>query len=188
MSALRGWATAEPRHPVRTAGPQRQALERRQREQGIVGGILGIEGAHALDGKLENLDALFVVQLPRNLNLDAVSAATRSLVGRHDFSAFALAGGGHGQPFRKILSAIWVVEGDQLELRIVGDGFLRGMVRSLVGTLLEIGEGRRPESDMERLLTGLPRSEAGRTAAAQGLSLERVYYGPEWRPLGRYVA
>ena len=91
---------------------------------------------------LSPLDAPFAVRISSEVDLVALQQATLLLVGRHDFTAFALAGGGHGQPFRRILSAQWKESGDELELRIVGDGFLRGMVRSIVGTLLEVGRGR----------------------------------------------
>jgi tRNA pseudouridine38-40 synthase len=57
------------------------------------------------------------------------------------------------------------------------------MVRSIVGTLLEVGRGQRSIDDIQRLLDGRPRSEAGPTAPARGLTLERVGYPPEWKPL-----
>ncbi len=114
------------------------------------------------------------------VDVDGLRAATRALIGRHDFTAFALAGGAHGQPFRRILGADWHEEGPTLELRIVGDGFLRGMVRSLVGTLLEVGYGKRDVEAFGRLLDGRPRAEAGPTAPAHGLVLEQVFYEPRW--------
>jgi tRNA pseudouridine38-40 synthase len=58
----------------------------------------------------------------------------------------------------------------------VGDGFLRGMVRSLVGTLLDVGLGRRTVASFAALLAGAERSAAGPTAPAHGLTLERVWY------------
>jgi tRNA pseudouridine38-40 synthase len=64
---------------------------------------------------------------------------------------------------------------------VVGDGFLRGMVRSLVGTLLEVGSGRRTVESFFHLLAGGSRREAGPTAPAHGLTLERVEYPEEWR-------
>lgn len=125
---------------------------------------------------LSPLDALFAVRVQPGLDLDAVQAATASLIGSHDFSAFALAGGGHGQPVRRILSANWVETGAQLELRLVGDGFLRGMVRSLVGTLLEVGSGRMDPATFASLLEGGSRADAGPTAPAHGLVLQEVHY------------
>jgi tRNA pseudouridine38-40 synthase len=125
------------------------------------------------------LDAPFVVRLTSPVDAAAMRTATAALVGRHDFTAFALAGGAHSQAVRTVLSAQWRERGLTLELRIVGDGFLRGMVRSIVGTLIEVGQGRRRPEDVERLLGGEPRSEAGPTAPARGLVLERVFYGNE---------
>lgn len=139
---------------------------------------------------LSPLDAPFVVRLARDVDLGALREASDALVGRHDFTAFALAGGSHGQPFRTVESARWeeerTEEGVDLRFRVAGDGFLRGMVRSLVGTLVEVGEGRRTVADFRRLLSGRPRDEAGPTAPARGLCLEEVRYGDEWAPTERH--
>ena len=128
------------------------------------------------------LDSLFVVQTPAGLDVENMVRATASLPGRHDFSAFALAGGSHGQPFRHIFSARWEEKGgEELRFRVVGEGFLRGMVRALVGTLVEVGIGKRSPESFAGLLAGRPRSAAGPTAPAHGLALEKVFYPPEWR-------
>ncbi len=130
--------------------------------------------------------APFVWQVARPLDCAAIRRAASRLPGRHDFTAFALQGGSHGQPFRRLFAATVDEHGRELRFRLLGDGFLRGMVRSLVGTLIEVGEGRRPAGDVERLLEGRPRCEAGRTAAAAGLVLEKVFYPARWRPLSGY--
>jgi tRNA pseudouridine38-40 synthase len=130
---------------------------------------------------LSPLDALFSVRLSPAADLEAMRLAAASLVGRHDFTAFALAGGGHRDPHRRIVLAEWRERGELVVLRLVGDGFLRGMVRSIVGTLIEVGCGRRTPADIERLLDGRPRSEAGPTAPARGLVMHEVFYPPEWR-------
>lgn len=122
------------------------------------------------------LDSPFVVQVPARIDLGLMERATALLPGRHDFSAFALAGGSHGQPFRRIHSATWTVQEEELRFTVIGDGFLRGMVRALVGTLIEVGLGRRSPEQLADLLAGRPRSEAGPTAPAHGLVLERVFY------------
>jgi tRNA pseudouridine38-40 synthase len=134
---------------------------------------------------LSPLDAPFALHLPGELDLGAMRQAAEQLVGDHDFTCFALAGGSHSQPVRRIDRVTWREEaGEVLDFRIVGNGFLRGMVRGIVGTLIEIGRGQRQVHDMERLLEGRPRSEAGPTAPARGLTLERVGYPSEWEPIG----
>ncbi|HLX10523.1 MAG TPA: tRNA pseudouridine(38-40) synthase TruA [Thermoanaerobaculia bacterium] len=132
---------------------------------------------------LSPLDAPFALRVPARLDVAAMELAAAALVGRHDFSAFALAGGAHTQPCRTIAAAGFEAAGEELRFRVVGDGFLRGMVRALVGTLLEVGLGRRSPRDFATLLGGAPRGAAGATAPAHGLVLERVLYPPEWQPL-----
>ncbi len=126
---------------------------------------------------LSPLDALFAVPVVAEIELDRLRRCAEMLLGEHDFTAFALAGGSHRQPVRRILAAEWIQSGARLTFRIVGSGFLRGMVRSLVGTLLEVGRGRRSEESFAALLEGRPRGEAGPTAPARGLVLEQVEYG-----------
>jgi tRNA pseudouridine38-40 synthase len=134
------------------------------------------------------LDALFVVPFPGRLTSQGIAEMRRAagfLAGRHDFSAFALAGGSHGQPFRRIFSATWdETGGEELVFRVTGEGFLRGMVRALVGTLIEVGLGKRSPEAFADLLTGRPRGAAGPTAPPHGLVLERVFYPPPWRVQG----
>ncbi|HVG09230.1 MAG TPA: tRNA pseudouridine(38-40) synthase TruA [Thermoanaerobaculia bacterium] len=125
---------------------------------------------------LSPLDAPFAVQVPAKIDLIRMQSAASFLPGRHDFSAFALAGGSHGQPFRRVFAAGWLEQGDELRFTITGDGFLRGMVRALVGTLIEVGLGRRDPEELADLLSGRPRSAAGPTAPAHGLILETVSY------------
>ncbi len=120
--------------------------------------------------------APFVVPAPRGLDLKSMKAAASLVRGRHDFSAFAKAGGSHRSPVRTIHRAEWTEYGDEIRFRVAGDGFLRGMVRALVGTTLEIGRGRRSLDGLAALLAGRPRAEAGPNAPARGLCLERVEY------------
>jgi tRNA pseudouridine38-40 synthase len=127
------------------------------------------------------LDSHFVARAPGSLDAEQLSRAAELLPGRHDFSAFALAGGSHGQPVRRIFSAQWEEKGEELCFRVAGEGFLRGMVRALVGTMVEVGAGKRSPESFAELLTGRPRAAAGPTAPAHGLVLERVFYPPEWR-------
>jgi tRNA pseudouridine38-40 synthase len=127
---------------------------------------------------LSPLDAPFAVRVDPRLDLAAMHAATDRLPGRHDFTAFAKLGGAPGDPWRRIDEAEWLAEADELTFRIVGEGFLRGMVRALVGTLLEVGRGRRSPASFADLLAGASRSAAGPNAPARGLVLQRVDYPP----------
>ncbi|MEM1206017.1 MAG: tRNA pseudouridine(38-40) synthase TruA [Acidobacteriota bacterium] len=130
----------------------------------------------------------FVHGVGQPLDLGAMERALRHLPGEHDFSAFALAGGSHGQPRRRLFSARLSEHGREVRLTFYGQGFLRGMVRALAGTLIEVGRGSRPADDLRRLLQpGHERCDAGVTAPAQGLCLEAVFYPPAWRPLEGYA-
>lgn len=123
------------------------------------------------------------------LDLPAIRAALRRLPGEHDFSAFALAGGSHSHPRRRLFAARLDSHESSLVFHFWGDGFLRGMVRSLVGTLVEVGRGRRSmDAFAELLRPGHVREEAGPTADACGLCLEQVFYPPRWLPLHGYSA
>lgn len=133
-------------------------------------------------------DAPRSLQVRNALDVRAMRDALAALPGRHDFSAFAIAGGSHSQGVRRMFSARLDASPDgRLEVQFWGQGFLRGMVRSLVGTLVEIGRGERPADDMVRLLEpGRTRGEAGFTAPAHGLCLERVVYPGDWRVVEWY--
>jgi tRNA pseudouridine38-40 synthase len=113
---------------------------------------------------------------PHHVDLEALGACAKSLVGNHDFTAFTPTQTDHVRFDRDVLAAEWQRQGDILALRITADAFMRNMVRVLVGTMLEVACGRRGLDDLERLLAGAPRSEAGQTAPAQGLYLESVRY------------
>ena len=120
--------------------------------------------------------AFFVLAVPDRLDLQELRAATLRLPGKHDFSCFALAGGSHRSPVRTVFRAAWENESAGLTLRVGGDGFLRGMVRGLVGTLLEVALGQRSVASFATLLEGGERGAAGPTAPAHALSLERIDY------------
>lgn len=110
------------------------------------------------------------------LDLAAMREATEAIVGEHDFASFRSARGVNHTTVRAVTAAGWKSDGPALTFEIAGRGFLRYMVRSLVGTLVEIGRRTRPPADMARLLASPDRSAAGRTAPAHGLFLVKVDY------------
>ncbi len=114
---------------------------------------------------------------PHALDRDTLDACAALLVGTHDFTAFTPTETDHVR-FERVISAAAWRDGERGELQfwITGDAFLRTMVRALVGTMLQVGGGRRPVGSFEALLAGAHRSEGGPTAPPHGLALARVDY------------
>jgi tRNA pseudouridine38-40 synthase len=111
------------------------------------------------------------------LDLEAMITAAAALPGEHDFTAFRASGSDNNNPVRRVLAATWRAEpGGWLSFTITATGFLRGMVRSLVGTLVEVGRGKTPPTILAELLTSRARHLAGPTAPPQGLYLVEVFY------------
>lgn len=146
-------------------------------------------------GVRQPLIAQSVVHLSQETDWRAMAAAGAKLAGEHDFAAFA--GGGEGVPWserrrapRETIRQVYRCDvrelipwwgassgdGTLIEVRVVADGFLPRMVRTLAGALIEVGQGAYGIERIEQLLAARDRRVAGKTAPAHGLTLWRVGY------------
>ncbi len=115
--------------------------------------------------------------IPQRLNLREMKRASQILIGEHDFSSFRSVGTPTKTAIRKILRAEWRrYRGRVLQLEIEANGFLKQMVRAIVGTLVEVGRGKIDVDEFRRILGSKDRSHAGPTAPAHGLFLKEVRY------------
>ncbi len=115
--------------------------------------------------------------IPEPLDVAALEAAARALPGEHDFSTFRAAGSRPGHAVRRVREAVWQAGAEgRLIFNITANGFLRGMVRSLVGTMVEVGKGKYPAEYLRQALEKRDRGLAGPTAPPQGLFLVGVEY------------
>jgi tRNA pseudouridine38-40 synthase len=113
----------------------------------------------------------------RPLDLKAMQAAAATIVGTHDFKSFEAAGSPRSHTVRTVTAAAWTREGpDLLVFSITADGFLRFMVRNLVGTFVDVGLGKIDPAGFKEVLIARDRRRAGVTAPPQGLFLMQVTY------------
>lgn len=112
----------------------------------------------------------------QDLDWHKMAAASRTLMGTHDFSALAAAKSRPASTVRTISRSEIIRKGHLLVYRVEANGFLHHMVRNIVGTLIEVGLGKRPVDGMKEILDGRDRTKAGPTAPAVGLCLVRVWY------------
>ena len=117
----------------------------------------------------------FVTVLPEKLDLPAMERAAAYLLGEHDFSAFCAAKSKKKSTVRRIDAISITREGEELRFDVTGNGFLYNMVRILVGTLIEVGLGKRSPDSIPGLFGG-SRAEAGMLMPSQGLCLMEVTY------------
>ena len=134
----------------------------------------------------EPQDSRFITPWSRPLDLDAMALASRSLLGLHDFAAFCRRRPG-ATTIRELQRLDWVRDADLVTAYVTADAFCWSMVRSLVGALLAVGEGRREPGWCTTLLTATARSSDFAAAPARGLTLVRVDYPPDDQLAARVV-
>lgn len=114
--------------------------------------------------------------IARPLDFEVLQQSAGLVSGIHVFQAFTPSNSYHNRFEREVLGSRWTRSGDLLTYHITANSFLYGMVRALVGTMLEVSDGKRTLADFERLLSGGERSEAGPSAPGRGLTLTNVAY------------
>jgi tRNA pseudouridine38-40 synthase len=127
------------------------------------------------DGVPDPLTRGHVLTWPRPLDVDAMNHASQSLLGLHDFASFCKQREG-ATTVRTLLDLWWFRQGDLLTGTVRADAFCHHMVRSLVGALLAVGEGRRPVRWPAEVLAAAARDSAVTVVPAHGLTLEEVGY------------
>ncbi|NLV21591.1 MAG: tRNA pseudouridine(38-40) synthase TruA [Syntrophomonadaceae bacterium] len=115
----------------------------------------------------------------QQLDIKAMQRGCSYIIGKHDFRCFCASGSGAKTWERTVYICNLEDKGDWLKLNITADGFLYNMVRIIVGTLLEIGRGRYQPEQISTMIASCERSQAGPTAAPQGLYLCSVKYPQE---------
>lgn len=114
--------------------------------------------------------------LPRHVNVEAIRSGAAHLIGTHDFTSFASTKTMVQNKVRTLYDIAVTAEEDELIFTIIGSGFLHHMVRIIVGTLLEVGTGKKDPNDLPHILRKKHRMYAGCTAPAHGLFLAKVHY------------
>lgn len=129
------------------------------------------------------VNRLYAVHIPYKLAMDVMLRCLKMLIGTHDFASFEASGSrdksittGRGSVRTLYQAELKPTGTDQLQLVFSGDGFLRHMVRNIVGTILEVGKGRKTEEEFKAILKAKDRSAASATAPAHGLFLKTVHY------------
>ncbi len=130
------------------------------------------------DGVPDPLTRGHVLTWPRLLDTDLMNEAGAHLLGLHDFASFCKHREG-ATTVRTLLGLSWVRDGDLLTGTVLADAFCHHMVRSLVGALLAVGEGRRPVTWPGEVLAAAVRDPSVKVVAPHGLTLEEVDYPPD---------
>ncbi|KHF38994.1 tRNA pseudouridine(38-40) synthase TruA [Halalkalibacter okhensis] len=114
--------------------------------------------------------------VPYHISVPRMQEAAQTLIGTHDFSSFCAANTSVVDKVRTLFTISIEQDRDELIFKLVGSGFLYNMVRIIVGTLLEIGSGKREVHELAFILSAKDRTHAGKTAPGTGLFLWKVDY------------
>lgn len=130
-----------------------------------------------ISGKPDVFRRNYYYEIGRSLDLWAMRQAARQIIGTHDFQCFQSTGGTQRETTVRTIYQLQIVERNgEVHIEVTGDGFLYNMVRIITGTLVEVGLGRRHPMELEAVIRGKDRQNAGHTAPPQGLYLAQIYY------------
>jgi len=115
-------------------------------------------------------------RFPHRLSLEKMNKAAGILLGKQDFESFSRVKTDVNNFICEIITAKWIQDKGVLKFHISSNRFLRGMVRAIVGTLLDIGQGKRSSDDLKLIINSKDRKSAGRAVPAKGLYLTEVKY------------
>ncbi len=122
------------------------------------------------------IGAAFSWHVPRPLDIPAMKACCNIIIGTHDFKAFENTGSPRKSTVRTMYSANTWQENQMVIIKLQANGFLKNMVRNIVGTLVDAGHGKISEKGFMEILKSCDRTLAGATAPARGLVLDQVHY------------
>lgn len=127
-------------------------------------------------GEYNPIDCNYIYQYNKHLDIKKMKEASEYFLGEHDFTSYTK-GSEEKISFSRTIYTISIKEKDNvLSITVCGNGFLRYMVRNMVGSLIEVGNGLKKPSDIKKILNAKDRRKAGITAPACGLYLSNVYY------------
>lgn len=120
-----------------------------------------------------------VLFVPYDLDIDLMNEASAKLIGKKDFESFSKVKTEVNHFYCDLRQAYWELDGSRLKFTVVADRFLRGMIRALVGTLIDVGRGKLSVAEFVAILEAKDRTKAGMSASPDGLYLNRVDYPKE---------
>jgi tRNA pseudouridine38-40 synthase len=127
-------------------------------------------------GEYNPIERNYVYQYGRNLDIDKMREAVRYLVGEYDFTSFISAEEVKENKVRIIYEASIKQENNKVYFTFIGNGFLKYQVRNMVGTLIEVGNGKRKPDDIKKIIEAKDRKRAGKTAKPEGLYLKNIWF------------